>query len=30
MKRPLIVRDEGMTLGWKPDVAAYYAALPEA
>jgi len=30
MKRPLIVRDGGMTLGWKPDVAAYYAALPEA
>jgi hypothetical protein len=31
MKRPLIVHDDGeMTLGWKPDVAAYYAALPGA
>jgi arsenate reductase len=30
MKRPLIVRDGGMTLGWKPDVAAYYAGMPEA
>jgi hypothetical protein len=26
----LIVRDGGMTLGWKPDVAAYYAGMPEA
>ena len=30
MKRPLIVHDGQMTLGWKPDVAAYYAALPSA
>ena len=30
MKRPLIVHDGQMTLGWKPDVAAYYAALPGA
>ena len=31
MKRPLIVHDDGeMTLGWKPAVAAYYAALPGA
>jgi arsenate reductase len=27
MKRPLIVHDGEMTLGWKPDVAAHYAAL---
>ena len=25
MKRPLIVNGSEMTLGWKPDVAAFYA-----
>ena len=25
MKRPLIVNGSDMTLGWKPDVAAFYA-----
>jgi arsenate reductase len=30
MKRPLIVHDGEMTLGWKPDVAAHYAGLPGA
>ena len=29
MKRPLIVNGAKMTLGWKPDVLASYAVLPE-